>query len=440
MRPDGAIPERERRPAVCFGPFNAEAAWRDETAATLPELRDSQAQRIVAAMDELSFAFCEEGDVLLTVDELVPEHRDYVTSVGFRFTHAALSRNGAPAALPEELRSRLARARASPYAVVPAVKEVCARYGIGDELPPVEVVARVNSKTWSHRLASELSLFGAGLLVKSAEALAAEGRRLLAEGALVVKDPFGVSGKGSIVVRSAAELDRLGFHLRKQVEAGKRVELLVQPLYDRAVDFSCHFEVEPERLRVHGVQVMDNDGFAFSALRPATADLRELLERQGYWRVIESIARALEREGYRGPVCVDSMLLRDGTLVPLLEINARKSMGLLNHRLRARVGPELETRLESLNLTFEQRTDFGALLEAMRRRRLLYEGAGPGVLPLSARAVVANLDGLQVGSAARGRLYAALVVPDGSAAAALREALVACLDEAGVDVGRRRRA
>lgn len=430
-------PGTSRQATVHFGSLNAEAAWRDPSAASLPEIKDGQAQRIVAVLDEIQFGLCQDGDVLLAAHEMIPSHREYVASLGFRFAHGRVDE-----ALPPEVASRLAGARPSPYAVVPGLDALCARWGVVGELPPVEVVRRVNSKTYSHQLASSLALFGAGCLVRSIEELSTEGSRLLSQGSFILKDPFGVSGKGALVVRAQAELDRVLAHLKKQADAGRFIEFLVQPLYDRVTDFSCHFEVTRAGLRRYGVQVMDNDGLAFSSVRPAPADLEECLERLGQWRVMEQVAQALAAEGYHGPVCVDAMLLRDGTLVPLLEINARKSMGLINLRLQERVGNGLHSHLGLLNLSLRRRVTFDELLDALRRQGLLYDGTRPGLLPLSGNAVVANLPadgGEALGPGVKGRLYVAAMAPDAGAAAQLLDALGGCLEALGANVLRRPR-
>src|SRR5262249_28876994 len=149
--------------------------------------------------------------------------------------------------------------------------------------------------------------------------------------------------------------------------AERVIELLVQPLYDRAVDFSCHFEVTRDGWRPVGVQVMENEGLAFAAVRPATGELLELLDAKGQWGVMERVAGALAREGYRGQVCVDAMVLRDGRLVPLLEINARKSMGLINLRLQERARAYgLDSHLSTLNLSFQRAVTFDEVLGALR--------------------------------------------------------------------------
>jgi len=428
-------------PTAYLGSLDAEAKWRDPTLASLPALRDAQAERIVAALDELQFVLCGEGDLLLTASPLQPGHGELAASLGLRFAHATLPREGE--ALPADVLARLSGARPSPWAVVPGLEAACARLGIAASLPKAEVVQRVNSKSFSHALARSMGLFGAGMLVRSEAELVCEVRRLLADGKCVVKDPFGVSGKGAQVLGAGAELERLAAHLGRQVEAGKRVELLVQPLYERAADFSCHFEVDTGGLAsLHGVQAMSNDGLAFSSVGPASPELLAVLERERYWGVMEQVARALASEGYRGPVCVDSMVLRDGTLVPLLEINARKSMGLLNLRLGARVNDGLRSHLGQVGLTLRRQVSFEELLNAMRRDGLLYDGTREGLLPLGGGGLVANLpllDGAP-GGAVRGRIYVSAMSRDEAGAARLNEALAPCLASLGVQVTRRARA
>ncbi|MFD2876798.1 hypothetical protein ACFTAO_13755 [Paenibacillus rhizoplanae] len=48
---------------------------------------------------------------------------------------------------------------------------------------------------------------------------------------------------------------------------------------------------------------------------------------------MEEACKDLFETGYHGEVCIDSMLLASGELVPIVEINARKSMGLINHHI-----------------------------------------------------------------------------------------------------------
>jgi hypothetical protein len=70
---------------VFCGTFEAESHWRELDLATLPTLRDSNATRILSAMDEMLFAFCGEGDKIITARRMDPAHVDYLHAIGFDF-------------------------------------------------------------------------------------------------------------------------------------------------------------------------------------------------------------------------------------------------------------------------------------------------------------------------------------------------------------------
>jgi len=55
--------------------------------AKLPSLPDRNSSRIVEAMDEMLFAFCDSGDSVLTARRMNDAHADYLRGIGFQFNH-----------------------------------------------------------------------------------------------------------------------------------------------------------------------------------------------------------------------------------------------------------------------------------------------------------------------------------------------------------------
>ncbi len=76
-----------------------------------------------------------------------------------------------------------------------------------------------------------------------------------------------------------------------------------------------------------------------------------------YFQSVEVVCRALHEEGYNGPVCIDSMALADGGLVPVVEVNARLSLGRVNHHLDEFLG------------TFGRRSYFSSIRTSLRREQ-----------------------------------------------------------------------
>ncbi|WP_409464005.1 hypothetical protein [Amycolatopsis sp. GA6-003] len=397
-----------------FGTFDAERWWRPADLAALPA---APGGADADAMDELLAAGCAPGDLLLTRRAPAPEIRESLAGCGIEFDHRVVpAPPGTPverAVAPETLAGRPEMA---PYAVLPDTVALAARLGRAHRFPAAETVAEVNSKTWSHALATSLGLPGAGVVVQSAAELAeAVGTR-----PSVVKDPYGVSGRATLEVTTPGVLRAITRTLEKQQA---RVELLVQPRYDRRTDFSAHLHLEPSgRWETLGVQVMHNRGFRHAGSEPAPDALLAELASAGYAETLAAVAEALASAGYWGPVGIDAMVRTDGTLVPVLEINARRSLGLLSLLLDRRVRPHgLRCHLWRFDLKVPPGKGIGDLFRALHRLR--YRGCTvPGV-------VLVGGSGL---AAPGGRIYCALMARPGESAG-LRAGLLDAISAAGME-------
>jgi hypothetical protein len=307
--------------AVVLGTFDAERHWRPADLATLPAA--GSAGGVAESMDELLAGFCAPDDLLVTRRPVAPVLAAGLAACGVTFAAHSLDASGTleGALLNDAAAVELLRGRTEfrPYAVLPDT----ARLDWTDGLPDAAVVATVNSKTWSNNLALELGLPGTGTVVRSVDELTAA-----VDGTVVVKDPYGVSGRAMLEVGSPGVLRAVARTLAGQ---DRRVELLVQTKFEKRLDFSGHLAVFPDGgWEFLGVQAMNNRGFRHIGSAPATPQLLDLVDRAGYVDVLGAVAKAVSAAGYWGPVGVDSMVLAGGTVLPILEINARRSLGLLS--------------------------------------------------------------------------------------------------------------
>jgi hypothetical protein len=270
-----------------------------------------------------------------------------------------------------------------PYAVLPDTESLLTTWRRSGHLPRAGVVSRVNSKTWSNVLVHELGLPGYARVVRSVDELTVAVRE--SGPAAVVKDPYGVSGRGALLVTSPGVLRAIERVLRRQENEGRRVELLVQPVFPKRCDFSGHLQIERDgSVRFLGVQIMINRGFRHLGSGPAGPATLALLDRQGYPEVLAEVGAALVREGYWGPVGIDSMMLDDDTLIPVLEINARISLGLLALLAGRRTSElELTCHLWQLELAVDPGRGIEDVVATLRKKGLCYRGdARPGVVVL----------------------------------------------------------
>jgi hypothetical protein len=423
-------------PSLYLGSFNSEQLWREPDISQLPAIADPQADAIVSVMDELQVVFCNSPQhVLITRMPMDPCYKDYVGSLGFSFSHnqlplvetelAARSRRGICELLLSASRNSgyqdllTPLSLLSPYSVEPFTEKLCQHYRLQGPNLDIEIVKKVNSKIFSHQLAKQFFPTTVGEIVRSASDLQEIGDRLLQSSPFLIKDEFGVSGKGNLLIDSSQVLQRIVAYIAKQEREGKRTQFLLEPLLDKQTDFSCQFEIEATgETQILSIQTMQNSGFAFSSIRTAELSFQEFLDRAGYFDWVQAISSELYRVGYWGPVCLDSMVLQSGRIVPLVEINARKSMGFINYstdQFLSQFSTQGEMMFFSLGLSIE--VTFSELLQRLERAEILFRSDRPqGFLPLASNTFTINCVRHQASpissKAYKGRLYGSVIAED----------------------------
>ncbi|MGG4146467.1 hypothetical protein ABEW34_25505 [Paenibacillus algorifonticola] len=406
------------------GAFDAETLWRDETLAKLPSLPDPQAKAIVGAMDELLFLFCESSDVLLTRGPVSPAQLRYLSSIGLTFRTSDEPLEGCYSGAQEENPFQLMLNKGvvrqyeellppggfvEPFAVLDGLQELSSLYQLGGRYPDMDTIRRVNSKLYSTELRESLGYGPPTRTVRNHMELRRTAEAMLGAGPVLIKDTFGVSGKGNLLIQSMATLERIAGYVAAQEQKGKSVLFLLEPLLDKETDFSCQFHIAADGgYELISVQQVINAEFAYLGTFSASEALLEKLEREGYFKLMRKTGDLLYESGYYGHVCVDSMLLADGGLVPIVEINARKSMSLIKKRLDDYLAEfSLQGNLTYLSVICLGIVEYADLLAAMEREGLLFRpDRGEGILPLSAGTFTINqADGLK----RKGRLYLSAV-------------------------------
>jgi len=355
---------------LCSATFNSEKFWCETDTIHLPAIIDPAQERIVSTLDELMFPFCPDSeDILLTRHELLPGHLDYLRSLGFNFQNRVV---GVDIDKSTHEPDKLRHYYYSPYAVLNDWETTVKQWTLTNSLPLFDTVKTVNSKIYSWQLRCDItdklgaSCFSSREVGVESEAILAQGRKVL------IKEAFGVSGHGSVLIDGKKALERICRYIENKEKTGGKAAFVVEPFLTKTVDFSCHFSINVNgEINLFGVQRMRNQGFCFNKVEPAEDSLINLLDNQGYFEVVEKIAETLFNDGYYGPVCLDSMLTTDG-IVQIVEINARKSMGLINLSFNAHLGnPTERSVLGFYNLRVPGNFTFDDLLYRLHERRIL---------------------------------------------------------------------
>lgn len=209
------------------------------------------------------------------------------------------------------------------------------------EHPPLETIARVNSRSFGLRLEAEVdSAKPMGAVVTGVAQLGAFLARAPLSSEWVIKSEHGNSGLANRRLRATALSDAdLGF-VDGLLEEDDR--LVVEPWLARDRDWCVVFDApfDPVGFRVHET-LCTRDGALIGALfepgGPEDAPTDRLAE------MAQHTASRLEEEDYFGPVCVDAFNWRDrdrSGLRRLVDLNCRRSMSDAAHRLWRRIAPE----------------------------------------------------------------------------------------------------
>ncbi|BCJ93730.1 phosphoribosylglycinamide formyltransferase 2 [Anaerocolumna cellulosilytica] len=417
---------------VVAGNFDAETLWRDEELCQLPFIPDKASILITSALDELLFLLCKQGDVLLTNKAFDESLLNYVHQLGFSFycNREDLAKDSNSRGQSDVLKNLLeytGEIKGVPheglldktfqtFAVTKHSKAWCKKEGINYNYPELPVIKTVNSKRYSYELRKSFDIDIGSRLAESTEELIAFGTAMLKEGnPVILKDMFGVSGKGNLLVNGEGILNRLVKYIKKQEEKGMKVEFLLEPFLQKEIDFTCIAFIEQDgTFRVLDIQYMQASGFAYSGTCELTKELKEKIFASNYIPIVERACKELYKAGYHGDVCIDSMLLPGGEFVPIVEINARKSMTYMKYCLDAYLR-QFHQRAKFTYAPFHAPYGYTVenLLIMLEGEKLLYKPEnGAGIMPLSANTLclkkeMAEDKGKNLKS--KGRLYYGII-------------------------------
>ncbi len=415
---------------IHYGEFNVEKYWRDEKLAKLPEITDNQVENIIKAMDELLFVFCSKQDTLITRYKIDPVQKEYLNDLGFLFTSNNMdlsedvskeerNKNICQILLEkyDELSSKELMKRnsfISTFAVLPETEEVSQRYGFVSAFPEINIIKKVNSKIYSSEINKSLNSKYPFEIVHSSKELYEKGLEYLSNSSIIVKDPFGVAGKGSLVISNDGILHRIVSYISSQENAGRSVDFIIEPFLDKERDFSCQLFIHKSgNFDILSINETLNIGNSYRGSYTPNKMFINFIREKGYFSIIEEVAAQLYKDGYYGDVCIDSMILKNGDLVPVVEINARKSMGLIKYNVDKYVmNFNLNCDLTFFNVAFSTNISYEQIMKVMEKEALLFkQNMNKGVIPLSPNALFINryLDRNKEMKSYKGRLYLAIL-------------------------------
>jgi hypothetical protein len=339
----------------------ANLTCEDSWARRRPQL-SARALATVAGLATLLRAFARDGDVLHLPAAVDPARLPEVPGLPIpRLASGKLERLASPAAVvawgetAEVVRHRtrgLAGSTAEPNGMDLADL-------LWDLTPPSpEAAARANHRGFCLETAeaSGVALPGARMVSSIGEIEDAVGQ---AYGQWILKAPLSAAGRDRAPLAGRADLRPGGSRNRLDALLARHGELLLEPWMERTEDFGVSAILAEGDLRIVAFhrQRLEHGQPAGFVLPVTWREITGLSpkERQELDRVLDGVAVALRRIGYRGPFGLDLWRHRAASgeirFHPLGEINARMTLGLvaraLVDRLRGPLGwdPQGEAEL-----------------------------------------------------------------------------------------------
>jgi hypothetical protein len=315
----------------------------------MPAVRLSATDGIVRHMEELGTLLADPGDVLLLGRPLDEDYRRYAEDIGFAIASRLVadapdtSTSEAVMASPSVL-ARLKELAADDAYLMPmgcTVREqrIADATGLTLAAPPADVCERVNSKAYGRRLVERLGLraipgfccAGAGELRDALDTVVSR------YGQAIIKDSYGVSGKGLVVVDGPRKAERV----MRMVDARTRrtgdpeLDVVVERLLDKRFDLNYQFTIDRGgTVRLDFIkQALVRGGVHSGHLMPAELTAGQRAEIAD---AADRIGAALHADGFFGVVGVDALLADDGLVYPVVEINARLNMSTFQQRVTER--------------------------------------------------------------------------------------------------------
>ncbi|HEV7902615.1 MAG TPA: hypothetical protein VGO96_02145 [Pyrinomonadaceae bacterium] len=209
--------------------------------------------------------------------------------------------------------------------------------------PPLETVRRVNSKLWSHALEQELGLDMPGACAASdfdalQEAVARACPR--ADDKWVIKSPFGFAARERVLGRGAQLEGAQATWARRQFAKG--TTLIFQPWLERVREYGVTMEIRGGgEVELKGISDLQTNGAGTGTgyLLGRTLDAARTSELESLAQIVGA---RLFKEGYAGAAGLDAIEHTKG-LHPLLEINARYTMGFVALAIERALNPPTPT-------------------------------------------------------------------------------------------------
>lgn len=379
---------------VFCGEFNSEQKFINQDYVTLPSFPGKAYDNkiLLDGMDGMLLTMMNDNDVLLSRYPLPESYVQYWNQQISQIKNVSVLKKEEESesgifhliSYNEDLMSFLQDKEIEEYAIVPELYEMLSKQNPEQTIPSLELIQELNSKAYSNFLKEKYDLPCKGVRVNDIAQFEQVANEMIREGAIIIKDVMGVSGKGVLVLENEKAVNRLSRHFQKQ-SSKKFFDFILEPYLHKTLDFSCQLTISNEGvINIQGLQKNNNRGFTYMETEDLESNEVKMIEESGYYEDVMNIAQEIKAKGYSGYICIDSMAVNDNSIVPLVEINPRMSMARFNLAMEKKLG-HFKCCFSYVNVSSEKVCHIDKLMDELSERNLLFKKGSEsgGIIPLA---------------------------------------------------------
>jgi len=293
------------------------------------KMKNPSEKFLVNALSEVNLLLGEENDYLVLNHPPNSEYIKDLKSYGFIIPHLLITGNDDNILEylldnPEWLQERLdGSAVLTCYGMSAKIMQLAKLHGLDTFCNSNwELHKRIDNKIFSRKLAEDLGFHvPQGRIIRNAEEMLAAWHFIKASGynQVIVKEPYGVSGRGLYIVKEEKELTKLIRLLRLSTN---EQEFIAEGWIQRKEDFNYQIWIESDGkinficLSKQFVKKIIYQGSEF------TKDIPDEIFTK-FVEYTQKIGKALFTMGFYGIVGIDAFIDEDNNIYPMIEMNVR---------------------------------------------------------------------------------------------------------------------
>lgn len=353
--------------------IGAEKVWAESHQYVLPQITYKSNARTVNRTEQLCLLLASDNDIVIQREKPSDALLYHLQGIGFRKPEIYVPESFdndeqcsiselilRDEALLQKLRNQVSKeningVELAPYAITNFEDEISLKTGCKLIGASGDIAAWVNNKVNARILAEELGLpvTEGYICYTGEEAIAAvdslKNKPYISK--IVLKEAYGASGKGMYVIGSEKEYQMLMVMLGKAKNKGKSMNLIVERWHDTQADLNYQIYIHrsgricyiPPKRQINKAYVYTGSEF------PLTGDLTDH-QKYYYEECAMKIGRKLWEKGYYGLASIDSIITKEGVIIPIVEINGRFSLSSYVSFLPWMLGNDKVYRIRYYNL------------------------------------------------------------------------------------------